>query len=66
MNVMFSVLCAIIHVIFEFISLFVEAKTSETPFIEYVVTCYNSREKWMPRQASFQKEIETSKEIDSN
>ena len=66
MNVMFSVLCAIIHVIFEFISLFVEAKTSETPFIEYVVTCYNSREKWMPRQARFQKQIEVSKEIDCN
>ena len=66
MNVMFSVLCAIVHVILETISLFVEAKTSETPFIQYVVTFYNSREKWMPRQKSFQEQIEASKEIDSN
>ena len=49
----FSVTCAIVHVIFEIINLSVEAKTSETPFLQYVVTCYNSREKWMPRQGKF-------------
>ena len=66
MNVVFSVICAIIHVIFELMNLFVEARTSETLFIEYVVTCYNSREKWMPRQASFQKQIETSTDVDTD
>jgi hypothetical protein len=54
--VIFSVYCAIVHVIFEFMNLIVEAKTSQTPFVQYVVTCYNSREKWMPRQGKFQKE----------
>ena len=49
----FSVLCATVHVIFEIINLSVEAKASETPFLQYVVTCYNSREKWMPRQGKF-------------
>ena len=56
MNVVFSVICAFIHIIFELMDLIVEARTSATPFIQYVVTCYNSREKWMPRQASFQKQ----------
>ena len=65
MNVLFSVICAFIHVIFELISLIVEARTSKTPFIQYVVTCYNSREQWMPRQVSFQKQIETSTDIDN-
>ena len=62
-----SVCLAIIHVTFELVSLFVESKTSESPMLLYLITCYNSRERWVPRQVHLQnhenKENEQQEEI---
>lgn len=56
-TVIFSIYCAIFHIIFEFINIVVEARTSESAIMHYVVACYNSREKWIPRQHYFQSQV---------
>lgn len=38
----------------EFINLKIEADTSGTPLQQYVIASYNSREKWIPRQNTFE------------
>lgn len=35
------------------INLKIEARTSDTPLLQYVVTSYNSREEWIPRSIMF-------------
>ena len=47
-NILVSIVLAIIHIVFELISLYVEASTSETPFKNYLVACYNARQYWVP------------------
>ena len=53
-QIMISILMGVFHVVLELINLTIEAKTSETPFKSYVITCYNSRENWFPRQTLLQ------------
>ena len=52
-NLAFSITCAIIHVIFELINIIVESRSSNTSIMHYSVTCYNSRENWLPRESEF-------------
>ena len=49
-----SVFCALVHIVFEMTSLYVEATTTETSFLEYMIACYNSREGWIPRRRSIE------------
>lgn len=41
--VIISLISAIIHVIFEFVNLYLEALTSDTPVRDYLIACYNAR-----------------------
>jgi hypothetical protein len=50
---MLQIRSANFHITPELFNLKIESTTSQTPFMEYIITCYNSREQWMPRQAAF-------------
>lgn len=57
-----SIVCAIVHVIFEFFNILVEAKTADSPILNYAVACYNSRQRWIPRQNSLQQQAASEDE----
>ena len=45
-----SLLTALLHLLLECINLSIEASVSETPFKNYIVSCYNARQEWFPQQ----------------
>jgi len=38
-----SLICAVIHLILEMISMYIDAKASDSFFTDYLVACYNAR-----------------------
>lgn len=41
--IMLSLVFAIVHIILEVINLYLESKTCQTSFFDYMIACYNAR-----------------------
>ena len=47
--VVVSLICAVIHFILEMLSMYIDARTSDSFFTDYLVACYNARQGWLPQ-----------------
>ena len=47
-QILFSLFCAIVHLVLEVIKIVIEAKASDSFVIAYLVACYNARMGWLP------------------
>ena len=51
--VLFSLICAFVHLFLEIVNIYFEAETSDSFFVDYLVACYNARQGWVPQQKDF-------------
>ena len=52
-SIVASLMCACLHVILELSNLYLESKTSQSSFRDYMVACYNARQGWLPQEGDF-------------
>ena len=48
-----SVIMAIIHVLLEFMNLYIEARTWKTNFRDYMIACHNAKQGWIAQRTAF-------------
>lgn len=45
-----SIIFAIIHILIEAVSMYIEARTSGSLLRGYVIACFNGRQNWLPNE----------------